>query len=106
MPRRAVVGEFQDIRLDAFADEDICETQALVLKPPVSWLAVGKYDFFSELCHFDQVLVILWADRVFDGPQAFFVSSTVREGIANVDAAVTPRPRKPLTFRYAAIVHF
>ena len=43
------------------------------------WLAVGKYDDFSELCHFDQVLVILWAGSVWDDRQALFVGGTVRE---------------------------
>jgi hypothetical protein len=33
------------------------------LKTPVPWLAVGKYDDSSELCHFDQVLLIVWPDR-------------------------------------------
>ena len=57
------------------------------------------------LSHFDQVLVILWADRVFDDPQVLFVGGTVRESVADVDAAVLPCPRKPATFRHAAIVH-
>ena len=65
MARRAVLGEFEDVRLDAFADEDLGEQTSLaVLKTPVPWLAVGKYDDLRELCHCDQVLVILWADRV------------------------------------------
>lgn len=51
------------MRLDAFADEDLGEKRASVLKTPVPWLAVGKYDDSSELCHFDQVLLIVWPDR-------------------------------------------
>lgn len=105
MARRAVIGEFEDVRLDAFADEFRGETRASVLKTPVPWLAIGKYDDFSDLCHFDQVLVIVWADRVCDDPQALFVGGTVRENVADVDAAVPPCPRKPATFRHAAIVH-
>jgi len=105
MARRAVIGEFEDVRLDAFADEDLGEKRASVLKTPVPWLAVGKYDDSSELCHCDQVPVILWADRVCDDPQALFVGGTVRESVADVDAAVIPCPRKPATFRHAAIVH-
>jgi hypothetical protein len=64
MARRAVIAEFEDVRLDAFADEYLGEKPASVLKTPEPWLAVGKYDFSGELCHCDQVLVILWADRV------------------------------------------
>jgi hypothetical protein len=105
MARRAVIGEFEDVRLDAFPDEDLGEKRASGLKTPVPWLAVGKYDDFSELCHCDQVLVILWADRVCDDPQALFVGGTVCESVADVDAAVTPCPRKPATLRYASIVH-
>ena len=53
MAGRAVLGEFEDVRLDAFVDEDLGEKLASVLKVPVPWLAVGKYDDSSELCHFD-----------------------------------------------------
>ena len=106
MARRAVLGEFEDVRLDAFVDKHLGDTLTLGLKTPVPWLAVGKYDDSSELCHFDQVLVILWVDRVCDSTQALFVGGTVRESVANVDAALTtPCPRKPLAFRHAAIVH-
>ena len=105
MARRAVFGEFEDVGLDAFADEDLGDTLALALKTPVPWLAVGKYDDSSELCHFDQVLVILYG-RVMIVPQALFVGGTVRESVADVNAAVnTPSPRKPLAFRHAGIVH-
>ena len=104
MARRAVLGEFEDVRFDAFADEHFGETRALVLKTPVPRLAVGKYDFFSEIRHCDQVLVILWADRVVGAPQVLFVGGTVRESVADVDAAVTPCLRKPDTFRHAAIL--
>lgn len=106
MARRAVIGESEDVRLDAFAYEDLGEKPASGLKTPVPRLAVGKYDDSSELCHFDQVLVILWAARVWDDTQELFVGGTVRESVADVDAAVnTPCPRKPATFRHAAIVH-
>lgn len=109
MARRAVFGEFEEIRLDASVfevlDEVLDEKLGSVLKPPVPWLAVGKDDDLSELCHFDQVLLIVWADRVCDAPQLLFVGGTVRESVADVDAAIVPCPRKPLTFRHAAIVH-
>src|ERR1022692_3692026 len=105
MARRAVFAEFEDVWLDAVADEYLGQLLASVLKPPVPRLAVGKYDDFSELCHFDQVLVILWANRLYDDPQALFICGTVRESVSDVDASVTtPCPRKPLTFRHAGIV--
>jgi len=106
MAGRAVLGEFEDVGLDAFADEHFDETRALFLKTPVPRLSVGKYDDSSQLCHFDQVLVIRRALRVWDVPQALLVGGTVCESVADVDAAVnTPCPRKSLTFRDAAIVH-
>ena len=52
MARRAVLGEFEDVRLDAFAAEDLGETQALGLKTPVPGLAVGKYDDFQRALPF------------------------------------------------------
>ena len=43
MARRAVFGEFEDVRLDACGDEHFGDALASVLKTPVSWLAVGKF---------------------------------------------------------------
>jgi hypothetical protein len=53
-----------------------------------------------------RLLGILRAGRIIADPQALFVGGTVRENVADVDAAVTtPCPRKPATFRHAAVVH-
>ena len=102
--RRAVIGEFEDVRLDAPVDEDLGEECASRLKRFVTRLAVGKYDDCGKLCHCDQVLVIIWADRVGDKPQALFVGGTVRECVADVDAAIFPCPRKAAAFRHGGIV--
>src|ERR1035437_3074408 len=106
MLRRSILPEAQDKRIDVdLFDEETGEfftarSQRLVLR-----FAVSKDHDCGFLSHFDQVLIILWALRVWDVPQALFVSGTVRESVADVDAAVIPCPRKPLTFRHAAIVH-
>ena len=107
MLRRSILPKAQDKRIDVgLFDEETGEfftarSQLLVLR-----FAVSKDHDCGFLSHFDQVLVILWAGRVFcDAPQVLLVGGTVRESVADVDAAVPPCPRKPATFRHAAIVH-
>lgn len=91
--------------LDAFVNENLGEEWTSGPKSPVPWLSIGKNNDCSNLCHCDQMLIIIGTDGGGEKNQALFVGCTVRECVADVDAAIAPCPGKATAFRHGGIVH-
>src|ERR1700761_9698991 len=68
-------------------------------------LSVGEDHDGGQFSHFDNVSVVVRADRIRDLHQVLLVGGTVRESVSDTNAAITPCPRKAAAFCHGEVVY-
>src|ERR1017187_6046735 len=70
------------------------------------WRTVGHDNQGGLVCHFHEVLVVLWANWIRCCDQAFLVGGPVGTRIPNPQGTIAPRHRIATTLRHRGVVGF
>jgi hypothetical protein len=71
----------------------------------MTWLPVSEHHDMRGFCHRDEVFVVVRANGVCNQAQMLFIGCPVSEGVANVNAAISPCMREATALGNSRVIN-